>query len=91
MKSVSRAVLIQPPFVQLNNPYPAPYYLKSFLEKMEIKTTVLDHSIGLFERIFSRSGLEKVFEDAEAAIKSGKVSNSSISDQNTFEIVERFF
>ena len=26
--------------------------------------TVLDHSITLFERIFSRSGLERVFEDA---------------------------
>ncbi|MDR2111046.1 MAG: radical SAM protein [Spirochaetaceae bacterium] len=57
-------ILIQPPFVQLNGPYPAPYYLKSFLEARGYKTAVWDHSIGLFERIFCRSGLERIFADA---------------------------
>jgi hypothetical protein len=63
-KSLSRVVLIQPPFVQLNSPYPAPYYLKSFLEQRGFHVTVLDHSIGLFERIFYRAGLERIFTDA---------------------------
>jgi len=63
-KSISNVVLIQPPFVQLNSPYPAPYYLKSFLEQRGFHVTVLDHSIGLFERIFSRAGLERIFADA---------------------------
>jgi len=63
-KLTSNVVLIQPPFVQLNSPYPAPYYLKSFLEQRGFHVTVLDHSIGLFERIFSRAGLEQIFADA---------------------------
>jgi len=61
--SISNVVLVQPPFVQLNSPYPAPYYLKSFLEQRGFHVTVLDHSIGLFERIFSRVGLERIFAD----------------------------
>ncbi|MDR2759530.1 MAG: radical SAM protein [Spirochaetaceae bacterium] len=56
--------LVQPPLVQLNAPYPAPYYLKAFLDARGYRTRVLDHSIGLFERIFCRTGLEKIFTDA---------------------------
>jgi radical SAM superfamily enzyme YgiQ (UPF0313 family) len=63
-KLINNVVLIQPPFVQLNSPYPAPYYLKSFLEQRGFHVTVFDHSIALFERIFSRAGLECIFADA---------------------------
>ena len=56
--------LVQPPLVQLNAPYPAPYYLKTFLDGRGYRTRVLDHSIGLFERIFCRQGLEKIFTHA---------------------------
>jgi radical SAM superfamily enzyme YgiQ (UPF0313 family) len=55
-------ILIQPPMVQLNGPYPAPYYLAAFLEKRGFKARVLDHSIGLFERIFCRRGLTLIFD-----------------------------
>jgi radical SAM superfamily enzyme YgiQ (UPF0313 family) len=68
-------LLIQPPFVQLNTPYPAPYYLKTFLEKRGYRVSVQDHSIGLFERIFCRDGLAKVF----AAVKSGASPLPTIS------------
>ena len=71
-------VLVQPPFVQLNSPYPSLYYLKSFIEQLEktrrdilIKNkqvTVLDHSIGLFERIFCRQGIKQIFSDAELSV-----------------------
>jgi hypothetical protein len=56
--------VIQPPLVQLNGPYPAPYYLKAFLDARGYRTRVLDHSIGLFERIFCKTGLKKIFADA---------------------------
>ncbi|MCL2881035.1 MAG: radical SAM protein, partial [Treponema sp.] len=79
---VSNIILIQPPFVQLNAPYPSPYYLKSFLEKRGFDVTVLDHSIGLFGKIFSRSGLTRIFYDA---------GQSEIRDKQTLAIVERFF
>ena len=85
-------ILIQPPFVQLNSPYPAPYYLKSFLEQRGYHVTVLDHSIGLFERVFSRPGLQQIFQDASLATGS---SQSQLSrngfNKNTSLYIERFF
>ncbi|AEF80093.1 B12-binding domain-containing radical SAM protein [Leadbettera azotonutricia] len=76
---LKEAVLIQPPFVQLNSPYPALYYLRAFLEKEGYKPIVKDHSIGLFERIFCRQGLERIFEDARNAAEiPGRFSNEQI-------------
>ncbi|GHV78704.1 radical SAM protein [Spirochaetia bacterium] len=60
-----RICLVQPPLVQLNTPYPAPYYLKTFLEGRGFQTGVWDHSIALFERIFCRAGLKRIFADAD--------------------------
>ncbi|MFP3043773.1 radical SAM protein [Treponema primitia] len=74
--------LVQPPLVQLNSPYPAPYYLKTFLEGRGYQVRVQDHSIGLFERIFCRSGLERIFVDAQ---KAGKPKN-----KNVFYNIDRF-
>jgi hypothetical protein len=65
-----RALLIQSPFVQLNTPYPAPYYLKAFFESQSIPAEVRDHSIGLFERIFSVPGLRRIFSDAAEVLGS---------------------
>ncbi|GHV52460.1 hypothetical protein AGMMS49579_09770 [Spirochaetia bacterium] len=61
----SPVCLIQPPFTQLNTPYPSLYYLKTFLEKQGQQVIVRDHSIGLFEKIFCRAGLEKIFAGVE--------------------------
>ena len=58
--------LVQPPFVQLNSPYPGIFYLRSFLEKRGNKVLTQDHSIALFESIFCRNGLAKIFTDAKA-------------------------
>jgi hypothetical protein len=63
-----RVLLIQPPFVQLNAPYPAPYYLASFLASRGVGCCVADHSIGLFRSIFSRPGLERLFADARQPV-----------------------
>ncbi len=48
VKTGPSVLLIQPPFVQLNAPYPAPYYLASFLASRGVDCRVADHSIGLF-------------------------------------------
>lgn len=64
-------LLIQPPFVQLNAPYPSLYYLRSFLEARGYTVQVDDHSISLFHRIFSPSGLRRIFADAEARLSKG--------------------
>jgi len=85
-KSISEVVLIQPPFVQLNSPYPAPYYLKSFLEGRGFHVIILDHSIALFERIFSCAGLKKIFADA-ALLPTAVIAGKS---QEYKDEIERF-
>ncbi|MCL2380867.1 MAG: radical SAM protein [Treponema sp.] len=91
MSGIRSIVLVQPPFVQLNGPYPAPYYLKSFLEARfagtrGLSVTVLDHSIGLFEKIFCRAGLQRVFEDASIPAMRAK----SAGGKHAARIIERF-
>ena len=77
-------ILIQPPMVQLNGPYPAPYYLAAFLKKQGFKARVLDHSIGLFERVFCRRGLALIFDHVRG--KAGKAE----WPKHTRNIVLRF-
>jgi hypothetical protein len=83
---MNNALLIQPPFVQLNAPYPAPYYLKAFLEKQGYSAVVEDHSIGLFEKIFSKHGLERVF----SSLKEKEFENKK-KEENLRKIARRFF
>ncbi len=57
-------MLIQPPFVQLNAPYPAVHFLEAFLRGNGVDASSFDHSIGLYRAIFSREGLARIFQDA---------------------------
>ena len=59
-----RVLLLTPPMVQLNTPYPATAYLTGFLRKHAPATTVVqaDPALELFLRLFSRAGLEAVLE-----------------------------
>lgn len=59
-----KALLIQPPFVQLNAPYPAIHYLAAFLRSRDADVECFDHSIELYRRIFSKRSLRKVFQAA---------------------------
>ncbi len=62
-----RVMLIQPPFVQLNAPYPAVHFLEAFLRGTGIEASSFDHSIALYRAIFSRDGLARIFQDAGRA------------------------
>lgn len=64
-----RALCIQPPLVQLNAPYPAVWYLDTWLRSRGIDSAAFDHSIELAWLLYSRHGLEKVFADARTALK----------------------
>jgi hypothetical protein len=68
--------LVQPPLIQLNAPYPAPYYLKSFLDARGYKTLVSDHSIALFSEIFCPAGLRRVFAGAQRAWESRAIPDA---------------
>ncbi|MCQ2592800.1 MAG: radical SAM protein [Treponema sp.] len=54
-------LIINPPLVQLNAPYPSGAYLKAFFEEMGCKALWKDLSIELFFSIFSKNGLSKLF------------------------------
>ncbi|MCI6322261.1 hypothetical protein, partial [Treponema porcinum] len=61
-------VIIQPPLVQLNTPYPSGAYLRAFFTALYEETKTegavewLDLSNALFHRIFCHSGLEFIFK-----------------------------
>lgn len=60
-----KIVLITPPLVQLNCPYPATTQLKAYLENQTSDVVAQkDMSIELTERIFTRTFLEPLFEEA---------------------------
>lgn len=61
-----KAILVQPPFVQLNAPYPAIHYLDAFLRSKGHETSVHDHSIEVYRALYSREGLSRVFAAIES-------------------------
>ncbi|WP_372751865.1 radical SAM protein [Labilibaculum sp.] len=56
--------LVTPPFTQLNTPYPATAYLKGFLTRKNINAHQMDLGIEVILELFSKKGLEKIFEIA---------------------------
>lgn len=81
-----KAILVQPPFTQLNAPYPAVHYLEAFLRGRGASTVSYDHSIDLYRRVFSRKGLTKVFADARAAL----AAQTAPESENSRTQVERY-
>ena len=54
--------LITPPFTQLNTPYPATAYIKGFLNTKNIESVQADIGIEVILKLFSKRGLEDLFE-----------------------------
>ncbi len=54
--------LITPPFTQLNTPYPATAYIKGFLNTQHISSTQADLGIEVILQLFSKNGLDQLFE-----------------------------
>jgi len=57
-------LLITPPFTQLNTPYPATAYLKGFLNTKGVASYQMDLGIEVLLRLFSKHGLNALFEAA---------------------------
>lgn len=53
--------LLTPPFTQLNTPYPATAYLKGFLNTKNIHSDQADIGIEVILKLFSQSGLKRLF------------------------------
>ena len=57
-----RLALVLPPLTQLNTPYPSTAYLAAHLRRQGIPCTQHDLGLQLVLRLFSRRGLERVFD-----------------------------
>lgn len=55
-------ILVTPPTVQLNTPYPATPFLTAFLRQEGYESVQYDLSLNLALRIFSQAGLRQVFQ-----------------------------
>ncbi len=64
-----KILLITPPLVQLNTPYPAMPTLAGFLRDQGVEVAQADLSLELVLRLFSRDGLRQVAEACRARAK----------------------
>jgi hypothetical protein len=58
----SSIFLVTPPFTQLNTPYPATAYIKGFLNTKQISSKQADLGIETILAIFSKKGLNELFQ-----------------------------
>ena len=86
-------VIIQPPMVQLNTPYPSGAYLLSFFKKLFAqkntagKVSWFDFSTEIFHRIFSRKGICFIFEKTfSKALKKADDFEMNGDDDSAFQI-----
>ena len=63
-------LLVSPPFTQLNTPYPAIAYLKGFLNTKGIISHQVDLSIETTLQLFTRKGLQSIFDISSEEIHS---------------------
>lgn len=77
-------LLITPPFTQLNTPYPATAYIKGFLNTKNISSYQMDLGIEVILEIFSKEGLQKIFE------KNIDLQNASENSQRIFALRESY-
>lgn len=71
----TKLFLITPPFTQLNTPYPATAYIKGFLNTKNIESVQADLGIEVILKLFSKEGLENLFE--AASLKLEHISDNS--------------
>lgn len=89
-------VIIQPPLVQLNAPYPSGAYLLNFFntiykEKSLIgKVNWFDFSNDFFHSIFCRSGISKIFSESSTKALSLAQKYETQGDDNTAFMLRRF-
>ncbi|RYD93834.1 MAG: radical SAM protein, partial [Sphingobacteriales bacterium] len=72
----TKALLITPPFTQLNTPYPATAYIKGFLNTKGIAAVQADLGIEVILRLFSKQGLIDVFERVNQLNSKSQASNN---------------
>lgn len=89
-----KILLLTPPLTQLNTPYPATPYLKSFLVSEGHQVMQADLGIELASLIFSSNGLQTLFKEANINRKTTRQSRQVFANQqqyiDTIEAVMQF-
>ena len=80
-----RILLVNPPFTQLNTPYPATAYLKGFLNTQDVSSSQVDLGMETILKLFSQNGLERLFQIAES-----KMENGSANARRIFQLSEDY-
>ncbi len=70
--------IINPPFTQLNTPYPASAYIKGFLNTLNVPTVQADLGIEVILELFSKEGLINLFK-----VESLKLNDVELSDNSS--------
>lgn len=78
---MNKILLITPPFVQPNCPYPATAYLKGYLERNGVRAEQYDLSVELLNAVFSSGFLEQVFGlyDGPAGSQNGPERDEAVT------------
>ncbi|MCQ2983205.1 MAG: radical SAM protein, partial [Treponemataceae bacterium] len=85
-------VIITPPVVQLNTPYPSGAYLQNYFKRPELAEYVDyvqwdDLSIDLFHAVFSSTGLKTIFDQtAEKALRLADEAEAAGDDGTAFNL-----
>lgn len=81
-------ILITPPAVQLNTPYPATPFLTGFLRAQGFETQQYDLSLTLALRVFSKAGLEAIYKGLKNR-RAVNLPNHFIQNRQTYlEIID---
>jgi hypothetical protein len=84
---VSKSILLlTPPFTQLNTPYPATAYIKGYLNTLGRISFQSDLGIKVILRIFSKEGLQKVFD----TINQSGIDNLSVNSKRVFKLQQEY-
>ncbi|MBI1301117.1 MAG: radical SAM protein [Alphaproteobacteria bacterium] len=83
-------LLVTPPFTQLNTPYPATAYLKGFLNTKGISAYQMDLGLEVILALFSKNGMEAVFEEAhkQQSIKSANARRIFSLRANYLQVID---
>lgn len=83
-------IIINPPIVQLNTPYPSGAYLGSFFKSQKMNAVWYDLNIDLFYSIFSSQGLTKLFALTEKKAVKMAASAAAQGDDYTAYNLRRY-
>lgn len=98
MELKTDVLIIQPPMVQLNTPYPSGAYLQAFFKQLKIDRP--DFSLGtvqwwdggheLYRQVFSENGLQFIFSRSQAAARNRIAAAEKSGNKDESYNLQRF-